>query len=135
MPSPMVAVVAAAEGVAAAVPVAALGVPAELELVARQELLAARVAADTVMMSDFLTPVHPDGFTRATSERGCFVSKGAISLGLAAVGLGSVKPGLGVASLVGITHARPTAAGPPRGRRRTCAIPKGLTTRSGSTRR
>ena len=108
--------------------------PLERELEADRELRAL-VAAGTVMTSGFLTPVHTDGFTRTTSERGCFVSKGAISLGLAAIGLGLVTLGSVAPCLVGITHARPTAVGRSGGRRRTCAIPKGLTTRSGSTHR
>ena len=103
---------------------------AGLELVRRPEL-AALVAAGTVMMSGFVTPVHTDGFTRTTSERRYFVSKGAISLGLAAVGSGLVTLGLGAPFLVGITQALPTAVGRPGGRRRACAIPMELTTRSG----
>ena len=63
------------------------------------------------MMSDFLTPVHADGFTRTASERGYFVSKGDISLGLAAVGSGLVTLGLVAPFLVGITRARRSLAG------------------------
>src|SRR5689334_7732507 len=79
-------------GELAAAPLVPLGLvelaPRERELAGRE--LRALVAAGTVMMSGFLTPVLTDGFTRTTSERGCFVSKGAIILGLAAIGLGLV---------------------------------------------
>jgi len=107
-------------------------VPVELvplELVAGRELVAVS-AAVTVMKSDPM-PIHVDGFTRTTSEQGCFVSKEAKGPGLAAVGSGLVTLGLVEPFLVGITHARPTAVGRSGGRRRTRAVPKGLTTRSG----
>jgi hypothetical protein len=100
------------------------------ELVAGREL-AALVAADTAMMLDLLTPVHTDGLTRTASDRGCIVSKGVISLGLVAAGLGLVTLGLVASSLAGITNGRSATVGLSGGRRRTCAIITGLTTRSG----
>src|SRR5690349_4507092 len=69
------------------------------------------LAADMAMMSDFLTPVHAGGSTLTPSAPECFLSKGGISLGLAAVGSGLVTLGLVAPLLVGITHARPTVTG------------------------
>ena len=92
--------------------------------------LVAVPAAVTVMKSDPM-PIHVDGFTRTTSEQGCFVFKGAKGSGLAAVGSGLVTLGLVEPFLVGITHTRLTAVGRSGGRRRTRAVPKGLTARSG----